>query len=84
MLKNYIFVAPSCNVFMLSERDWENYFRENWDYEAAAYISEELQQTIKSHPGFSTPPIGPIGDYIVSDQLLGLIPQSCHLISSPQ
>ena len=52
---------------MLSEQDWEDYFRENWDYEAAAYISEELQQTIKSHPGFSTPPIGPIGDYIVSD-----------------
>ena len=43
MLKNYIFVAPSCNVFMLSEQDWADYFRENWDYEAAAYISEELQ-----------------------------------------
>ena len=70
------FVARSCNAFEPSEQDWEDYFKENWDYEPAAYISDELQQTIKSNPSFSSPPIGPIGDYIVSDQLRGLIPQS--------
>lgn len=61
---------------MPSEKDWEDYFREKWNNEPAAHLSEELQQAIKSHPNFSTPPLGPIGDYIVSDKLRSLIPQS--------
>ena len=33
-------------------------------------------QAIKSHPGFSSPPMGPVGDCIVCDKLCGLIPWS--------
>ena len=31
---------------------------------------------MKSHPSFSSPPMGPIGDCIVSDKLCSLIPWS--------
>ena len=61
---------------MPSEQEWEDYFREKWNDEPAAYLSEELEQAIKSHPGFSSPPMGPIGDCIVSDKLRSLIPWS--------
>ena len=74
-----IVVAPSSansDAFMPSEQDWEDYFREQWDYEPAVHHSEELQEAIKSHPGFTTPPMGPIGDYIVSEELRHIIPQS--------
>ena len=73
-----LFVAPSSansDAFMPSE-DWEDYFREQWDYESAVHLSEELQEAIKSHPGFTTPPMRPIGDYIVSEELQHMIPQS--------
>ena len=75
---NCFAVPSSANFepFMPSEQDWEDYFREQWDYESGVYLSEELQKTIKNHPGFTDPPIGPIGDYIVSEELLGVIPQS--------
>ena len=39
-------------------------------------MSDDLQQAIKAHPGFSAPPIGPIGDSITSEQLRYHIPGS--------
>ena len=85
--KNYI-VVPSLansNVFIPSEEDWEDYFREQWNYGPTVQLSEELQEAIKSHPNFAAPPIGPIGDCIVSEELHRLIPQSlasCYLVHS--
>ena len=76
MCVKLIFVAPSPDVFVPSEQDWEDYFREEWNNDPAVYLSEELQQAIKTHPRFSTPPMGIIGDCIVSDKLRGLIPHS--------
>lgn len=61
---------------MPSEQEWEDYFRDQWDNEPAVYLSEELQEAIKSHPSFTAPPMGPIGDYIVSEELHHMIPQS--------
>ena len=40
-----------------------------WTFETPVYISEKLKQAIKTHNGFSAPPIGPIGESIISDQL---------------
>ena len=74
-----IFVAPSLansDAFMLSEQDWEDYFRGQWDYEPAFHLSEKLQEAIKSYPSFTAPPMGPIGDYVVSEELYRMIPQS--------
>ena len=56
--------------------DYNEYLKGLWNDEPAVYVAEELQQTIKDHPGFSSTPIGPIGDYIISDQLRKTIPQS--------
>ena len=71
-----IFVAPSPNVFVPSEQDWEDYFREEWNNDPTVCLSEELHQTIKTNPSFSTSPMGIIGDCIVSDRLRALIPCS--------
>ena len=74
-----IFVAPflaNSDAFMPSEQDWEDYIKDQWDYEHAVHLSEELQEAIKSHPSFTAPPMGPIGDYIVSEELHCMIPQS--------
>ena len=51
------------------------------------YLSEELQETIKNHPSFTAPPMEPIGDYIVSEELHCMIPQSfatSYLVHSGQ
>ena len=49
-----------------SEQDWEDYFRDQLNYEPAVHLSEELQEAIsiliKSHPNFAATPMGPIGD----------------------
>ena len=72
---------------MPSEQDWEDYMRDQWDCEPGVYLSEELQETIKNHPSFTAPPMGPIGDYIVSEELHCMIPQSfatSYLVHSGQ
>ena len=47
-----------------------------WTFETPVYISEKLKQAIKTHHGFSAPPIGPIGELIISDQIRYRIPES--------
>lgn len=72
MCVKIIFVAPSLansDAFMPSEQDWEDYIRDQWDYESGVHLSEELQEAIKSHPSFTAPPMGPIGEFIVSEEL---------------
>lgn len=79
MCVKIIFVAPSLansDAFMPSEQDWEDYIRDQWDYESGVHLSEELQEAIKSHPSFTAPPMGPIGEFIVSEELHRMIPQS--------
>lgn len=51
-------------------------YMQDWNDENLVHISDDLQQAIKAHPGFSAPPIGPIGDSIISDQLRNHIPES--------
>ena len=38
--------------------------KENWFHETPVYVSEEMEQLIKSSKMFSLPPIGPVGDHI--------------------
>lgn len=66
--------APSPDVFVPSEQDWEDYFREEWNNDPTVYLSEQLHQAIKTNLRFSTPPMGIIADCIVSDKLRGLLP----------
>ena len=47
-----------------------------WTFETPVYISEKLKQAIKTHHDFSAPPIGPIGESIISDQIRYHIPES--------
>lgn len=56
--------------------DYDEYQKDLWNNDPVVYVPEEAQQMIKDHPGFSAPPIGPIADCIVSDQLLNTVPQS--------
>ena len=72
----FLSLAPSPDVFVPSEQDWEDHLREEWNNDPAVYLSEELHQAIKTNSRFSTPPMGIIGDCIVSDKLRGLIPRS--------
>ena len=74
-----VFVPPSPgdpDAFMPSQQDWDDYIKDQWDNEPAVFLSQELQEAIKSHPSFTAPPMGPIGDYIVSEELHHVIPQS--------
>ena len=56
--------------------EYDEYLRGLWNDDPVVYASEELQQTIKNHHGFSAVPLGPIGDCIVSNQLRDAVPQS--------
>ena len=55
---------------------WDEYLKSNWRDEPPVYISQELQDLIKDHPDFSTTPIGPVGNCMVSEQLRNIIPES--------
>ena len=57
-------------------QDWNDQHVQEWYNEVPVYISDDLQQAIKAHPGFSAPPIGPIRDSITSEQLRYHIPGS--------
>ena len=74
-----VFVPPSPgdpDAFMPSQQDWDDYIKDQWDNKPAVFLSQELQEAIKSHPSFTAPPMGPIGNYIVSEELHHVIPQS--------
>jgi len=65
--------------------EYNAYLRECWNEEPPVYIPDDLQEKIRNHPEFCDTPIGPVGDYIVSDQLRNMIPQwlsSAYIVTS--
>ena len=60
--------------------DWDEYWdevmRDTWIDEVPVYVSDEMNELIKSCKTFSYTPIGPIGDCIKSSTFQHRIPPS--------